>query len=149
MIDETTFLNIEKDYNFIFKKLCGSVSEGENPDSKKNKKDFAFPTQWELFIWCAIMGYLDGKPQKIKKKQPLFRWQFISGDHRSSIIIFAINSSKSLEIVNDKELLRQNIEEHANRGLELLNKKLALEPLAFNNIEDLIHQIQQRDKGET
>jgi len=95
------------------------------------------------------MGYLDGKPQKIKKKQPLFRWQFISGDHRSSIIIFAINSSKSLEIVNDKELLRQNIEEHANRGLELLNKKLALEPLAFNNIEDLIHQIQQRDKGET
>lgn len=144
MIDETTFINIEKDLNFIFKRLCGSVSEGENPDSKRNKKDYAFPTQWELFIWCAIIGYLDGKPKSLKKKHPLFRWQLISSEHRSSIIIFAINSIESIDIVNDKELLRQNIEEHANRGLELLNEKIAKEPLAFNNIEDLINQIQQR-----
>lgn len=146
MIEATTFLNIDKEYQFIFKKLCSTVSDENNPDIKRNKKDFPFPTQWELFVWCAILGYKDGNQKKINKKLPLLRWQYIGDEHRSLLLIFAINHFKSFDIIEDKEKLRQNIEEHANRGLEIMNEKLAKEPLAFNDIENLIHQIQLRIK---
>ncbi len=142
LIEGTSFLNIEDEhYNISYKRLCPSV-EG------KQKKDVVFPTMWELFMWSAVVGYINNCPEPIKKRyaSPPFRWQVIKPHHQQMLIIMAIENTESFDILKDRELLKNNIESHSNGGLYLMHKSIALDPLAYRNMESLVFEIQERIK---
>ncbi len=143
IIEGTSFLNIEDEhYTISYKRLCPSA-EG------LQKKDVVFPTMWELFVWSAVLGYINKCPEPIKKRytSPPFRWQVIKSNQQQILIIMAIESTESFEILKDRELLRKNIEEHSNGGLYLMHKSIALDPLAYRNMESLIFEVQERIKN--
>ena len=140
IIEGTTFLNIEEEhYNISYKRLCPS-SEGQK------KKDVVFPTMWELFVWSAVLGYINKCPRKIEKRvsNPPFRWQVIKLSHQQMLLILAVESKGSFEILKDRDQLKSNIEEHSNGGLYLMHKSIALDHLAYRSIESLIYEIQNR-----
>jgi len=140
IIEGTTLLNIEEDhYNISYKRLCPSA-EG------MQKKDVVFPTMWELFVWSAILGYINKSPEEIKKRSPNppFRWQVIKPHHQQLLLIMAVGSTGNFDILKNRDRLKSNIEEHSNGGLYLMHKAIALDPLAYRNMESLIYEIRDR-----
>ena len=52
---------------------------------------------------------------------------------------------KEIKLLNTEfEELKKNIEIHSNGGLDLIHKEMALDPLAYQNTESLIYEIQKR-----
>jgi hypothetical protein len=60
----------------------------------------------------------------------------------------AVESTGSFEILKNRDELKTNIEHHSNGGLYLMHKAIALDPLAYRNIESLIYEIQERIRVE-
>ena len=142
VIEGTTFLNIEEEhYNNSYKRLCPS------PEGMQ-KKNVVFPTMWELFVWSAILGYSNKCPRKLGKRyaNPPFRWQVIKANHQQLLFIMAVENHGNFEILKDRDRLKNDIEEHSNGGLYLMHKSIALDPLAYRNMESLIYEIQERIK---
>ena len=142
IIESTSFMNIEEEhYNISYKRLCPS------PEGKQ-KKDVVFPTMWELFVWSAILGYINTSPKAITKRysSPPFRWQVIKHHHQQLLIIMAVENSGGFDILKDSDELKNNIEAHSNGGLDIMHESIALDPLAYRNIESLIYEIQGRIK---
>lgn len=142
MIEDTVFLNIETfHYENSYKRLCPS-------ESGKKQKDVVFNTMAELFVWSAILGYKNKKSTPIKQRYavPPFRWQVIKEPNRKLLLVMAVESVDSFEILKDGEALKKNIEEHSNAGLDIMHETMALDPLAYINIESLIYDINHRLK---
>jgi hypothetical protein len=141
MIEETTFLNIDqRHYDGSYKQLCPS-------ESGKKRKDVVFPTMWELFVWAAIIGYQNKKsiPIRNKYKSPPFRWQVIKEPHRKLLMVMAVESVGSFEILKDGNVLKTNIEEHSNAGLDLMIEKMTKDKsVNYQSIESLIYDIKSR-----
>jgi len=140
MIEPTAFINIDTfHYENTYKRLCQS-------ETGKLKKEITFPTMWELFVWGAIFGYLNKCPKEIEKRyhNPPFRWQWVKDPHQKLLIIMAIETNNSFDILKTPEELKKNIEIHSNGGLDLIHKEMALDPLAYQNTESLIYEIQKR-----
>jgi len=143
MIQGQAFLNIDKwHYENTYKRLCPS-------EGIKSKKDVAFSTMWELFVWSAIVGYSNRAPESIKKRyqSPPFRWQVIKEPHQKLLLIMAVESVKNFEILKNPDELKRNIEEHSNGGLNLIHQEIALDKFAYQNVESLIYLIQKRYKN--
>lgn len=139
-IELTALLNIETlHYNETFKRLCPSVDGSR-------KKDALFGTMWELFVWSAVLGYLNDCPRDIENRYstPPFRWQNISHDHQQRLQVMAIVSEGSFDILKDPDRLKRNIENHSNGGLYLVHEAMALDPLAYSYTESLLYLIQER-----
>lgn len=140
MIEPTTAINIDAfHYENTFKRLCPS-------EGGKSRKDAIFPTMWELFVWGAILGYQHNDPKELEKRYhtPPFRWQMIKDPHQKLLIAMAVENVNSFDILKQPEELKKNIEIHSNGGLGYIHKEMALDPLAFQNIESLIYEIQKR-----
>lgn len=140
MIEPTAFINVDTfHYENTYKRLCQS-------ETGKLKKEITFPTMWELFVWGAILGYLNKCPKEIEKRyhNPPFRWQWVKDPHQKLLIIMAIETNNSFDILKTPEELKKNIEIHSNGGLDLIHKEMALDPLAYQNTESLIYEIQKR-----
>jgi len=140
MIEPTVFINVDTfHYENTYKRLCQS-------ETGKLKKEITFPTMWELFVWGAILGYLNKCPKEIEKRyhNPPFRWQWVKDPHQKLLIIMAIEANNSFDILKNPEELKKNIEIHSNGGLDLIHKEMALDPLAYHNTESLIYEIQKR-----
>jgi hypothetical protein len=108
-----------------------------------------FPTMAELFVWSAILGYAEGQFQPIRERHPSppFRWLNVRHRHQHRLNMMAIASLGSFDVLNQPELIRQDIENHSNAGLLLMHKEIALDRLAYNDIESLIFQLQKRASG--
>ena len=88
MIEGDQLINIDSfHYDNTFKRLCPS-------EKGKVKKDVVFPHMWELFVWAAILGYINKSPKKIDKRYPSppFRWQVIKDPHQKLLIVMAIQA---------------------------------------------------------
>ena len=134
------FMNVDTfHYENTYKRLCQS-------ETGKSKKELTFPTMWELFVWGAILGYINECPKEIEKRysSPPFRWQVIKDPHQKLLLLMAIETEKTFDILNRPEELRKNIENHSNGGLDLIHKEIALDPLAYQNFESLIYEVQKR-----
>jgi hypothetical protein len=140
MIEPTVFVNVDSfHYENTYKRLCQS-------EIGKSRKELTFPTMWELFVWGAILGYLNQCPKDIEKRyhNPPFRWQMIKDPHQKLLIVMAVESTNSFDILKSPEDLKKDIEIHSNGGLDLIHKEMALDPLAYQNTESLIYEIQKR-----
>lgn len=140
MIEPTLLMNIEAfHYENTYKRLC-------QPDTGKPRKELSFPTMWELFVWSAILGYVNKCPKNIEKRYPSppFRWQVIKSPHQHLLLVMAIESEYSFDILKRPEDLKRNIESHSNGGLDVIHQEMALDPLSYQNTESLIFQIKDR-----
>lgn len=142
MIEPTVSVRLETfHYDNTYKRLCPS-------DSGKSKKDVTFPTMWELFVWGAIVGFQQKCPIEIEKSYhtPPFKWQNIKEPHEKMLLVMAVESTGSFDILKNPEELKKIIENHSNGGLYEIQKSLAFDPLAYQNTESLIFEIQSRIK---
>jgi hypothetical protein len=140
MIEPTLLMSIDAfHYENTYKRLCQS-------DTGKSRKELSFPTMWELFVWGAILGYVNKCPKDIEKRYPTppFRWQVIKDPHQKLLLVMAIESELSFDILKRPEDLKKNIESHSNGGLDFIHQEIALDPLAYQNVESLIFQIKGR-----
>jgi hypothetical protein len=139
-IEGTQFMTIERErYTDSYSLWCPS-QEGIG------KADALFPTMWELFVWSAILGYVEDKSQPIRERYPSspFRWQNIKQRHQHRLMMLALASLGTLDALKQPELIKQDIESHSNAGLLLMHKELALDRLAYHDTESLIFQLQNR-----
>ena len=139
-IEHTTFLQIDAfHYKNTYRRFCPS-------EGGLKKGDAIFPTMWELFVWGAILGYKKSLPKELEKRQPSppFRWQVIKEPHNKLLMVFAVQSVNEFDILKDPEALKKNIEEHSNGGLHLMHERLALDHTAYDNVESLIEELQDR-----
>ena len=140
MIEPTVSLRIDSfHYENTYKRLCQS-------DTGKSKKELTFPTMWELFVWGAILGFQHKSPKEIEKPYhtPPFKWQMIKAPHEKLLIIMAIEANRSFDILKNSEDLKKTIENHSNGGLFIVHESMAFDPLAYQNTESLIFEIQKR-----
>jgi hypothetical protein len=139
-IEGTQLINVERErYVDSYQYWC--------PSQEGIQKGAAlFPTMAELFVWSAILGYAEGQYQPIRERHPSspFRWLNVRQRHQHRLIMMAIASIGSFDVLNHPELIRQDIENHSNAGLLLMHKELALDRLAYQDIESLIFQLQKR-----
>lgn len=140
MIEPTIAINIDSfHYENTYKRLCQS-------ETGKSRKELTFPTMWELFVWGAILGYENQCPKEFEKRYhtPPFRWQMIKDPHQKLLIVMAVDNLQSFDILKKPDELKKNIEVHSNGGLDLIHKEMAMDPLAYQNTESLIYEIQKR-----
>jgi len=139
-IDGTSFVNVERErYADSYSRWCPSqdgISRG----------DALFPTMAELFVWSAILGYIEGQcaPLRERYPSPPFRWLNIKDKHQHRLIMMALASLGSFDFLNQPELIKQDIEGHSNAGLLLMHKEVALDRQAYQETESLIFQLQKR-----
>jgi len=139
-IEGTSFLNIDEyHYDNSYKRLCPSPGG-------KLEKDALFPTMAHLLTWSAILGYINKCPAQIKKRYPSppVRWQYIKPDHQLVLVMLALESENNFEILKTADKIKASIESHSNGGLDLVQRSLALDPLAYQNVESLINEILER-----
>lgn len=139
-IEPTALINIDAfHYENTYKRLCPS-------ESGKSKREAVFPTMWELFVWATILGYLNHKPKPIEKRYPSppFRWQMIKEPHQKLLMIMAVEKEKTFEILKTPDELKKNFEEHSNGGMDIIQRELACNNLAYKDVENLIFEIQKR-----
>jgi len=140
MIEQTAYINVDEfHYENSYRRLCLS-------ETGKTKKEMAFHYMWELFVWSAIMGFINNKPVEIRKRysSPPFRWQVIKDPHQKLLLALAVQNYGSFDILQKPDLLKKNLEEYSNGGLDLIHKELALDPLAYQDSESLIFEIKTR-----
>lgn len=140
MIEPTVSIRVDSfHYENTYKRLCQS-------DSGKTKKEITFPTMWELFVWGAILGFQNKCPREIEKAYhtPPFKWQVIKDPHEKMLLIMAVESTGSFDILKNPDELKRIIESHSNGGLYLVHDSLAFDPLSYQNTESLIFEIQKR-----
>ncbi len=140
MIEPTVSLRIDSfHYDNTYKRLCQS-------ETGKTKKEVTFPTMWELFVWGAILGFQNKTPKELEKPYhtPPFKWQNIKEPHEKLLLIMAIEHTGSFDILQHPEELKKIIENHSNGGLYLIHETIAFDPLAYQNTESLISEIQKR-----
>lgn len=139
MIDNSTAIYIDKSkYNNIYKRLVSTISDSAN------KSDLPFKFAWQLFVWCAILGYKNRNKRVLNTRHSSFDWGQIKDPHQKRLYIMAIESVGSLDILKETSQLKENIEEFSNGGIEILEKNLSLDRAAYLNIESLIYEIQER-----
>ena len=56
----------------------------------------------------------------------------------------AIQQQDSFDILKKPEELKRTIEIHSNWGMDLIHEEMAFDPLAYQNVESLISEIQKR-----
>ena len=140
MIEPTVSVRIDTfHYENTYKRLCQS-------DTGKSKKDLTFPTMWELFVWGAIIGFQNKAPKEIEKAYPTspFKWQLIKDPHDKLLIAMAVEATGSFDILKNPDELKKMIENYSNGGLTLVHEAIAFDPLAYQNTESLIFEIQNR-----
>ena len=132
-IEENALMNIEQDYyNRLFhNRLCPSQKEGE----KRDKKNYPFEFMWELFVYAAILGFRKGQPKPLNKLNKPFRWTNIGNQHRKNLLALAVAKAGSFDILKDREMLKQYIEEYANAGLAIIDQELKNSPSAYADLE--------------
>jgi len=140
MIDGQILVNIDDfHYENTYKRLAPSKGG-------KQSKDVLFKEMWEVFVWSAVLGYLNKAPKPIEKRTPTppFRWQVIKEPHQKVLAIMAVEATESFDILQKPDELRRNIEEHSNAGLVIMHEQIALDRLAYQNIENIIQIISNR-----
>lgn len=140
MIEPTVSVRVESfHYDNTYKRLCQS-------DTGKAKKELSFPTMWELFVWGAIIGFQTKSSKEIEKAYHTspFKWQNIKDPHEKLLLVMAVEATGSFDILKSPDELKKMIESYSNGGLYKIHETMALDPLAYQNIESLISEIQNR-----
>lgn len=137
IIEGQTLINIDSyHYSYTYKKLCPS-EEG------KKKKQVVFPTMADLFVFSAILGFVEDCPRKIEKryKQPPIRWQAIKQPHQSRLIALAVEKEGDLQVLKNANKLKQILEIHSNGGLYKIHEQIEMQSVLFIDIEGIINQV--------
>lgn len=140
MIEPTVSMRVDTfHYENTYRRLCQS-------ETGKTKKELTFPTMWELFVWGAILGFVNNQSKDLEKPYhtPPFKWQLIKDPHQKLLLIMAVRQHGSFDILKKPEDLKRIIENHSNWGLDRIQEEMAFDPLAYQNVESLIFEIQKR-----
>lgn len=131
-----TNINIDKKYYDTYKKLCKS--------EKGKEENKLFPTMWELFVWCAIKGFLHNQSIEVVEPYSPFRWFNIGNKHRELLLILILQNEEDFSILKDKKKIQNIAESRANGGMQILQEEMAKDNKAYTNIESLINSILER-----
>lgn len=150
-LGESTKFNIEDVY---YKKFLNQVEKGEN---RSSRAVFAF--DWQRFLWAFILGIYVGKrtPLESKTKTPPFGTEVFK--NRSKILRLMIGLTlqekygdnpdqlkKDFEAVSQKgenlgKEIRTEIEEYANTGFSILDRRSKEKPGYIEDIELVVQDI--------
>jgi dnd system-associated protein 4 len=138
-IDDNSLMNIELDYyNRLFNnRLCPSPKEVEGRD----RRDYAFTHMWELFVYAAILGFNESERKPVLKAYKPFRWYNIGNVHQKNLLIMAVTTFNSFEILQDKDELKKLIEEYANGGLAIIDRELKNNPSSYSDLESFTFNV--------
>jgi hypothetical protein len=131
-IDDNSLMNIEQDY---YERLFNNRLSPSRDGEKREKKSFPFEHMWELFVYAAVLGFRRGSPKPLTKLNKPFRWGNIGIQHRKNLLALAVAKSGGFEILQEKERIKQFIEEHANAGLTIIDQELKNSPGAYADLE--------------
>lgn len=137
---ENASINIDKKYYDTYKKLCKS----EKLLEKDDQSDSLFSTMWELFVWCAVLGFLNDLSVKVKELYSPFRWHNISNKHQELLLIFTLSKQQDFGVIKDKKYIQETIENYANGGMQLVQEHMVKDNKAYTNLENLIFTIIDR-----
>lgn len=140
MIEPTVSVRIDTfHYENTYRRLCPS-------ENGKGKKDAPFATMWELFVWGAILGFINDKASEVERPYhtPPFKWQNIKDPHEKRLYIMAIEKMGTFDILQNPDELKKMIEKYSNGGMDLIHEALALDHYAYSSVESLIYDIQLR-----
>lgn len=128
-----TSINIDKKYYSTYKKLCKT--------EKGKEENKVFTTMWELFVWCAIFGFLNNKNTKIRDHYSPFRWHNIGHKHQELLLIFALQEEENFGIVKNEKRIQEIVETYANGGMQVVQEQMAKDNKAYTKVESLIDTI--------
>ena len=150
-LGESTKFNIEDVY---YKKFCNQVEKGEN---RSSRAVFAF--DWQRFLWAFILGIYLGKrtPLENKTKNPPFGTEVFKS--RSKILRLMIGLTLQETYGDDPDQLKKDferlsqkgenlgkdirvaIEEYANTGFSILDRRSKEKPGYIEDIELVVQDI--------
>jgi len=113
-------ISIEKKVHETYKQL----TEGNDP------VESPFKSMKDLFMWAAILGFINGNRQPIEgKKETIFRWaQFTPQIDIPLIKALALASSDNIDVLIDRNDLLLVLEEYANGGIHEITMEIVEQP---------------------
>jgi dnd system-associated protein 4 len=101
-------------------KLFESLTKGE--------KEYNFEFFKDIFILAACMGFEEGSPAPFSKTLEPIQWEIFSEDQRYMMKMIALADTKDHTILvegdDDGDRMLKIVEGYANRGLEIIEKKI-------------------------
>lgn len=150
-LGDATKFNIEEIY---YKKFCNQVEKEELRSTRA-----VFITDWQRFLWAFVLGIYVGKktPLEQKTKSPPFGTEVFKNRNKILKTMIALtiqeeykdNPSKLKEdfeeaTVKNENLgikIRQGIEEYANTGFSILDRRGKEKPGYIENLEYVVEDI--------
>lgn len=150
-LGESTKFNIEDEY---YKKFCNQVAKGETKGSRA-----VFSYDWQRFLWAFILGVYVEKRTPIgqKTKTPPFGTEVFKNRNRILKLMIGLTlqeiykdnpdglktdfekASKKGENLGKQIMIA--IEEFANTGFSILDRRGKERPGYIENIEDVVQDI--------
>jgi hypothetical protein len=122
--------------------------------AKSHRKYFS--QLWEAYAWATIIGLINNRPIKLEPrdssdsiKNDAFKFSVIlnNGEDIAYALILAViaKSDKGYKILETPNEIIQIISEYANGGFQIIKEKIAGDPNIFQNPNDYIKELLERD----
>ena len=152
-LGESTKFDIEDEY---YKKFCNQL-ENEGTDARSRRT--VFKTDWQRFLWAFILGIYvgDKTPLRDKTKNPPFGMEIFKNRNKILKTMIALTLQELYkdnpdELKKDFETATENgenlgrkikvaIEEYANTGFSILDRRGRERPGYIENIEYVVEDI--------
>ena len=150
-LGESTKFNIEDDY---YLKFCNQIEKGETRSSRA-----VFSYDWQRFLWAFILGICVGKrtPLVRKTKTPPFGTEVFKNRNKILKLMIGLTLQEKykddpgklkidFENVTQKgdnlgKSIRMEIEEYANTGFSIIERRGKENPGYIENLELVIEDI--------
>jgi len=140
VIDENVLFNIDDhQYKEVYKVLCPS-------EGGKKRNDAIFKTMRDLFVYSAVLGFINNKRITIEKRYPTppFRWSQFTEIQKKLLLVYSVSIKEDFEILTQPEEVKVLLEEYSNGGLEIMQQRMALDRLAYRDLDSVISEINER-----
>lgn len=115
-----------------------------------------FSQLWEAYAWASIIGFINNKKLKLTPidkndsvKNDAFKFSVILNngeDIAFALILAAISKSdKGFKVLESPNEIIQIISEYANGGFQIIKEKIAEDPNIFQNPNDYIKELLERN----
>ena len=108
----------------------------------KGEKEYNFEFFKDVFMLAACMGFEEGTPVPFSKSLEPIQWEIFSEDQRYMMKMIALADTQDHTILvegdDDGDRMLRIVESYANRGLELIEKKINEETAKGVNRLDVI-----------
>jgi dnd system-associated protein 4 len=112
----------------------------------KKEKEYNFEFYKDVFILAACMGYSEGNPMSFSKSSEPIQWETFNEDQRYMMKMIALAATKDhtvlIEGEDEGDRMLQIIEGYANRGLQIIEKKMKeTSSKGINRLDSIIEML--------